>query len=383
MEDPFDLPPDVLRRIPLFAELSKVLSWSGGPINWDLATQIATSIAAGERPAPPIEADDHAAVAEHLRLAEMWLGETTGVELTPHAAAPRAATPSDWADHASDALRELMDPIAAKVSAAMSQQTHEIGDADEAGMLSQALGQMAPMFMGMQAGSIIGHLARDVTGIHDLGVPSGEEGLVLVLPAIDAIATDYGLDRAQVRQWVALRAAAHHRAFDGFPRTHFYALYHNYVASLEFDFAESIRRLQELDVSDPQRLQDALGDEGLFTHQPSPQSRTAAEDIARFRAVVDAHIGAAVRSASARAGDVSRVTEAFRRREAAAGSGVSMLERFIGLEGPPTSSRAEGFVSHVLAAGGWPLLTRLWEDPEAFPTDEELNDPDAWERRVG
>ena len=33
--------------MPLFAELQKLLSWSGGPVNWDLAQQLAASSLAG------------------------------------------------------------------------------------------------------------------------------------------------------------------------------------------------------------------------------------------------------------------------------------------------------------------------------------------------
>jgi uncharacterized protein (DUF2342 family) len=34
---------DITGKIPLFAELRKLMSWSGGPVNWDLARQIAIS----------------------------------------------------------------------------------------------------------------------------------------------------------------------------------------------------------------------------------------------------------------------------------------------------------------------------------------------------
>src|SRR4051812_24792947 len=36
-------PEDVLGKMPLFAELQKLMSWSGGPVNWDLARQGAIS----------------------------------------------------------------------------------------------------------------------------------------------------------------------------------------------------------------------------------------------------------------------------------------------------------------------------------------------------
>ena len=42
-------PEDLLGKMPLFAELQKLMSWSGGPVNWDLARQGAISqLAAGD-----------------------------------------------------------------------------------------------------------------------------------------------------------------------------------------------------------------------------------------------------------------------------------------------------------------------------------------------
>jgi hypothetical protein len=68
-------PDDIAGKIPLFAELQRLLSGSGGPVNWDLARQLAISSLAGQhrRMGP---ADD-AAVADALRLADVWLDGAT------------------------------------------------------------------------------------------------------------------------------------------------------------------------------------------------------------------------------------------------------------------------------------------------------------------
>ena len=49
---PGDLPPDLAGKVPLFAELQKLLSWQGGPVNWDLARQLAVSQLAGGHRSP-------------------------------------------------------------------------------------------------------------------------------------------------------------------------------------------------------------------------------------------------------------------------------------------------------------------------------------------
>lgn len=387
MDDPFELPPDVLKRVPLFAEISKVLAWSGGPVNWDLARQVAVSIAAGESPAPPVTEHDHAEVAEHVRIAEMWLTETIQVATPAVLVKARAATPVDWAEHATRAFAELVDPVAAKVARVMNEQGGSAApeSGPDAAMIAQALGQLAPMFMGIQAGTTLGSLAREVTGTHETGLPATDDELLLVLPTIDAFATGYGLDPRATRQWVAARAAAHRLVFEAYPdvRAQFFARYHNYVASLDIDLAQGLRRLQELDLSDPQRLQEILGEESLFSHQASPETAKAAAEVTTLLAVVEAFTAQAVSAVAARAGDHGRIAEAYTRRIADGGSGRKMLSSFIGLEPSGNQRAAEGFVRGVSERAGWPAALKMFEDAGAFPADDELADPDAWLRRVG
>ncbi|MGH2728243.1 MAG: hypothetical protein ACRDKS_14845, partial [Actinomycetota bacterium] len=78
-DEPFELPPDLLGRIPLFAELAKVLSWTGGPVNWDLARQIAVALAAGEEAVHEVSRSDTDELGESFRLAELWLAEGPGL----------------------------------------------------------------------------------------------------------------------------------------------------------------------------------------------------------------------------------------------------------------------------------------------------------------
>ena len=171
-DDPFELPPDLLRQIPLFAELSKVLSWTGGPVNWDLARQVAVAIAGSEETVHEVPAADAAEVSEAVRLAELWLQESPGLPSPPRVATVHALTPARWAERAT-ALREIIDPLAAKVAAAMSDQSGRIVPEGETGMMGPVIQQMAPVFMGIQAGVALGSLANSMLGTYDLPLPLG------------------------------------------------------------------------------------------------------------------------------------------------------------------------------------------------------------------
>jgi putative hydrolase len=384
MTDPFDLPPDVLRRIPLFAEISKVLSWTGGPVNWDLARQIAASIAGGEQPSQPAGPAEHEQVAEHVRLAELWLTETTGLSAPTHLVPVRAATPPEWAEHAATVFAELIDPVAAKATRALAEQVSRMTGEQEAGMLAQALRQMTPLFTGIQIGTILGNLAREVTGAHEVSLPASDGAVLLVVPTIDTIASEYQIDRRQVRQWVALQATAYRMVFEGsaWVRTHFFALYHNYVASIDIDIAEGIEQIGGLDFSDPQRLQEAFGQEGVFSHKPSPATAQAAQRVGTFLSIIDAHTAAAAEAAGQRTGDAGRIAETFARRTVEGARGARMLSEFIGLEPSAERRTATRFVRTVLDRQGWQTLNLLWEEPDYVPTIEELAEPNQWLGRV-
>ena len=74
----------------LFAQLSQLMSWRGGPVNWDLATTVATeTVKAEDR---PVTAEEARAVVDACRLAGvnevlavLLLAAKFGVPVCPHA----------------------------------------------------------------------------------------------------------------------------------------------------------------------------------------------------------------------------------------------------------------------------------------------------------
>ena len=384
-DEPFELPPDLLGRIPLFAELAKVLSWAGGPVNWDLARQIAVAIAAGEEKVHELPRADAEELAEAFRLAEMWLEEGPGVAAPSKVATVGAVTPARWAERAT-AMREIVDPLAAKIVASVRDGTPQIEPGAEAAMLGPVMAQMMPVFMGIQAGVVLGTLSTTVFGTYDVPMPAADEGTVdIVLPTVDAFADSYGLDRRETRLWVAMHQAAHRSLFEATPgvSAHFFALFHNYVAALQVDLSGAFDRLQSLDVTSPERLRDAMEQEGFFGLVDSPAAADALAKLQRFLAVLEAFADRAVDAAATRLPSGPRIAEAMARRSADAGPGQKMFQRFIGVEVPSDLIRtADAFCRGALVAGGWPALARVWEDPESLPTQEELSEPSLWLGRV-
>ena len=78
MSDPFGaggFDPRMFEHVPLFRELAKVMSWTGGPVNWDLAGQTAAAIAGP--PQPGAAERDSAELEQAVHAAELWLDQVT------------------------------------------------------------------------------------------------------------------------------------------------------------------------------------------------------------------------------------------------------------------------------------------------------------------
>src|ERR687893_1137106 len=170
-------PEDLLGKMPLFAELQKLMSWSGGPVNWDLARQGAiSSLAAGSQPASDAE---RAAVTEALRLADLWLDQVT--ELPSGVDRALAWSRVEWVEQTLPAWGALIDPLAERVVAAMTSALPEEAAA-MAGPLAGIMGRMGGLMFGAQVGQAFGRLAGEILTGTEVGLPLAPAGAGALVP---------------------------------------------------------------------------------------------------------------------------------------------------------------------------------------------------------
>src|SRR3954463_15403195 len=232
-------PEDVLGKMPLFAELQKLMNWSGGPVNWDLARQGAISqLAAGHQPTSQAE---QTAVAESLRLADLWLDQVT--ELPSGVEGTAAWSRVDWVEKPLPAWNQLIDPLAEKVVAAMTSALPQEA-AMSFGPIAGIMGRMGGVMFGAQVGQALGKLADEVVCSTDVGLPLAPAGTGVLVPQnVDDFAA--GLDRPadEVRLFLALREAASQRLFAHVPwlRQQLTDAVHAYARGITID-REAIER---------------------------------------------------------------------------------------------------------------------------------------------
>ena len=107
---PFGDPQQFADALRQFADM---LSWRGGPINWDLAKNVARHaiVAAGD---PSVLDAQRRDVTEAIRLADLWLDEATSFPSGIRKI--EAWSRSEWLEATFPVWSKLCDPIAARAS---------------------------------------------------------------------------------------------------------------------------------------------------------------------------------------------------------------------------------------------------------------------------
>lgn len=374
-----------------------------GPVDWRLARQAAMR-AAGEGDRSPTD-DERRAAEEALRIAELWL-DTSSLPAPPDAGRIQVAARGDWVDAALVAMRPLVEPVAAAATDTMAdmarQQLDDVDlDAMGLGPLAGLLGGMDPGAMlrplgatlaGLQAGQVLGELARGLLHGTELGIPTGPRSTALFVAS--NIADTFGgweLDETEVLVVLALHEAANRRLFHAVTwlEGHVHDLVATFAEGAEVD-VDQLRRMAEelmagIDPSDPEQLEAAMQSAGQLRLTPTAAQERVLARIQGVTALVGAWTRREVeRAASDRLPDRARIEEVLRRRRALRADGDHLLTTLLGLDithDDPTLG--DHFVEVVTGELGDRGLHEAIGHPENLPDLDELRDPGAWLARVG
>jgi putative hydrolase len=377
---PGAIPPDLAGKVPLFAELQKLLSWQGGPVNWDLAQQVAVSqLASGHRAPTPGE---RVQVAEAVRLGDLWLDSATA--LPSGVTAVQAWSRVEWVERTLPVWSALCDPVAARVVGAMSAAVPtEAGE--QAGQLVGMLAPFGGMMFGAQVGQALASLAAEVVSSTDIGLPLGPAGVAALLPE-NVAAFGSGLERPaeEVRLFLALREAAHHRLFGHVPwlRQRLLDTVDAYARGIQVDPDAIERVISEMDPSDPSSMQQALQG-GMFEPQTTPEQRVVLTRLETLLALVEGWVDEVVAlAATDRLPGADALLETLRRRRATGGPAEQTFATLVGLELRPRRLREAAALWRALRVQrGTDGRDELWRHPDLLPTADDLDDPDGFARR--
>ncbi|MFA9444409.1 zinc-dependent metalloprotease [Egicoccus sp. AB-alg6-2] len=398
------------------AQLSQLFAGGlgqSGPVDWNLASRVALQIAAdGDRGPTP---EEETRGRQALELAEHWLDDSP-LPAPPDAGRLVVASRQTWVNAALTALRPMVEPVARASTDAMvslaQEQLGELGEAGPAALpgmeglpaglgdfianlggmdLGAMLRPAGAALMGLQAGQVVGQLARQLLGQYDLGIPTAPRAEAYLLGVnVHAEFDGWDLDPMEVAVVLALTEAAHRRLFHAVPwlEAHIQSLVARFAAGTTID-AERMREVSEelmlgVDPDDPDSLRAAMERAAGLRMEPTADQLRVLE---RLQAVV-CLVGAWARHEAARvAGDRlpgrGRVEEVLRRRRATRGDGEELLAALLGLDlKPDDETLGDAFVTAVEAALGPVGLHRALAHPENLPDARELADPAAWLART-
>ena len=385
---------DALRQ---FADL---LSWQGGPVNWDLAKNVARHAIAAVGD-PSILDAQRREITEAVRLADLWLDEATtfpsGIRKI------EAWSRSEWLEATFPVWAKLCDPIAAKGVEAMSgmldidpaQLGEDVpeemrqalgafgGGAGGLGGLSAMLRQIGGAMIGSQTGTAVGELAREVVGSSDIGLPLGPAGVAALLPAgVAQFGQGLSVDAGEVRLFLALREAAHQRLFAHVPwlRAHLLGAVEQYASGITVDMARLQEAIPDVDITNPEALRDALAGEGLFRPEDTPAQKAALVRLETALALVEGWVATVVSAAAgSRLTHAEALAEAVRRRRATGGPAERTFATLVGLELRPRRLReAAAIWQGLTSARGIDGRDALWSHPDLLPASDDLENPDTF-----
>lgn len=396
---PFGMDPESLRDAPLFRELQRVMGSSSGPVQWELARQLAVAGAAesGSDPAP-----DPTAVAgleEAVRVAELRIVDVTSFEPSTEVLTVEVIRRAEWIATAIEEYRSLIETAATRMSDALGRAIAEQGPAEPGDAVDDSLAalglsspqamlnQLGPLLQATQVGQVFGFLASRIFGAYDVGIPHATRGpLRFVVTNIEAVERDWSLDPREFRTFVALHQVAHRLQFARpWLPAQAAAVIDDFLSTMVIDVDAIQERFASIAPADPEAFQQALADEdgSMFGVVLDDEQHLKLDRIRALIAAVEGH-GDHVATTIARAmlGTYPQIEEAMRRHRDDEQLDP-LFARLLGVDvGREHVAVGRSFCETVVELTDEATLTRMWADAEAMPSWPELEEPRLWLART-
>jgi len=256
--------------------------------------------------------------------------------------------------------------------------------------LGEMMRRIGGLLVGSQAGMAVGTLAEEIISSSDIGLPIGPEGTAALLPAgVAAFGSGLSVGEDEVRLFVAMREAAHHRLFSHVPwlRARLLGAVEDYARGIKVD-PESLREamqqfdLSSIDLANPEAINEAITGAATFHPEDTPEQKAALARIETLLALIEGWVATVVADAAHnRLPEAEALAEAIRRRRATGGPAERTFATLVGLELRPRRLRE--------AATMWRTLTEvrgirgrdeIWSHPDLLPTADDLDDPEGFAR---
>jgi coenzyme F420 biosynthesis associated uncharacterized protein len=342
-------------------------------VDWTLARQVAR-LAAGFGEQPGADPDIAAISAEM----EEHVAGYTRIELATPVPDPELLTREEWAGVNLDTLSKLLDPVAERLEGRM----------EFAGPLAGVLKAGASATLAAEVGLVMGYLSTRVLGQYDVSLLGGEAPprLLFVGPNLRKAVQELEVDADAFHRWICAHELTHVFQFQGVEwlRGHMSGMVREYLSTvdvrIEGGAAGGLPSMPDLSL-----LVERFREGGLAALVQTREQRELMGRIQAAMAVVEGyseHVMDEIARDTIPEHEKLRSAMDARRRSRSAPQRI--VERLLGFDVKLRQYElGKRFCDAVAAAAGIEGLNRVWDSPEALPTAEELDSPEAWLDRLG
>jgi coenzyme F420 biosynthesis associated uncharacterized protein len=342
-------------------------------VDWSLARQVARLAAGsgGEGGDDP----DIAAVCSEM---EGHVASYTRLRPATPVPGPELVTRAEWASVNLDTLAGLLDPVAERLEGRM----------EFAGPLAGVLKAGASATLAAEAGLVMGYVSQRVLGQYELSLLGGDAPprLLFVAPNLRKAVRELRVEPEAFHRWICAHELTHVFQFQGVPwlREHMSGMMREYLASVDVRIDRGAAGgLPSL--PNPSRLVEAFREGGLAALVQTREQRALMARVQAAMAVVEGyseHVMDVIARDAIPGHEKLRSAMDARRRSRSAPERI--VERLLGLDFKLRQYElGKRFCDAVADAAGIEGLNRVWDSPEALPTAEELEAPEAWLERLG
>ena len=380
----------------LFSQAGQSSSGSEGVLSISTARDTAKKFVSAQG-LKPLGTKDLDVVKSAFEISEVWLDEATFFPAAP--TTPTAASRLDWVNETMAGWHKTMEPLAAGLSAAISNlldqaMTAQAGESAEGQppieMITMMLRSFISTMIATQLGQSIGTLSTSVTGAHDVGLALLDPARAIVIPEnIELWAADLEIAKSEVFIYHALREGAVARLFANNPWlvSYIQSAVVEYGKGINIDIDAIQRQAQEAfekaqeNMGDGATENDAMSfalDSGIFTPEESPAQKIALLKLETVFALIDGWTDEVTALA---AGDrlpaIEQLRETLRRRRAASSPAQQLFSSMLGLQVSPKLTReASAFWKKIREVKSIADRDQIWSG--LLPTADDLLDPEKF-----
>ncbi|GEM_PF-1779033 len=348
---------------------------SEGPVNWEMARFLGTSIA---RDADTSSHWEH--VQEEydnlVRAAEMLVSQYTGLTsptlLTPVKVVSRAG----WVEENIEMFSSLIEPLGKKIAEAQAPSRagasfHKLMDA------------LIPFMLGAQAGMLAGMASHHVLGRHDLQLPPPKSAkLVFVAPNLEEAERNLNVVPRDFKFWVVMHEVIHAIVFSqqGVRET-YESLIIGVTETLEVNTGQ-MNNMQGIDFNDQEAMRRLMNDpSAILDYFSSPAQEAALEEMKSFVSFVEGYcahvIGKISQGNIQNLAHIEMAIDNYNVDQEQQTSNV--FKHLLGFDMHRNQFDVpKEFCDDIVEKAGIDALNRVWHDPLARPSLREFGSPQEW-----